>query len=151
MSCGLLIGEDAIVASWTFAAFNLTPVHVEKALGIVDSSGKVVGAALFQNFNGVNVELSYYGPRTVSVGIVRAIARMTIGHFNAARLTVVTSKRNKRLMRGLLKIGFKLEGAQRCFYGHEDNNRNTAIRFVMFRARINQLAVSTPRKNLNVI
>lgn len=151
MSLGLLIGEDDIVSNWAFTTFGFFKTPVNKAIGVVTSDGKLVGAILFQNFNGVNVELSYYGPRTVTFGIVKAIARVSVGTFNASRVTVVTSKRNKRLMRGLLKIGFKLEGAQRCFYGPEDTNRNTGIRFVMFRDRINQLAIGSPKKVLNAL
>jgi RimJ/RimL family protein N-acetyltransferase len=151
MPHGLLLGEDSVIASWTFSTFNIFNAPINKALGIVDSKGQVVGSVLFQNFNGVNVELSYYGPRTLTYGIVKAIARVTVGCFNAARLTVVTSKRNKRLMRGLLKIGFKLEGVQRCYYGHEDNNRNTGVRFVMFRDRLSALALAGHKQEVNVV
>ena len=140
MSNGLLVGEDEIISNWAFSTFNIFKAPVNQAVGILNKDGKLVGAILFQNFNGVNIELSYYGPRTLSCGIIRAIARITVGCFNAARLTVVTSKRNKRLMQALLKIGFKLEGNQRCYYGHEDTPRNTGVRFAMFRPRLNELA-----------
>lgn len=136
---GLLIGEDELVSSWAFAQFKIFCAPVNKAIGIMDSNGKIVGAALFQNFNGVNVELSYYGPKTLTLGIVRSLARYSVCAFNAGRLTVVTSKKNTPFIRGLLKIGFKLEGAQRCYYGHEDTNRNTGVRLVMFRQRLNTL------------
>lgn len=140
MTCGLLIGEDQGVARWAYTTFNIYAAPVDRAIGIVSSEGKLVGAALFQNFNGNNVELSYYGVRTLSLGVVRALARVAVGVFDVSRATVVTSKRNKRLMRALLKIGFKLEGVQRCYYGREDNARNTGVRFVMFRDRLSSLA-----------
>jgi RimJ/RimL family protein N-acetyltransferase len=152
MSRGLLIGEDQQVAKWAFEAFRIFPAPINQALGLIDNvTGKIVGAVIFQNFNGMNIELSYYGPRTVTYGIVRAVARVALNGFNVARLTVVTSKKNRRLMRGLLKIGFKLEGHQRCYYGHEDNNKNTGVRFVMFREHLKKLANSTPRKIPNAV
>jgi RimJ/RimL family protein N-acetyltransferase len=143
---GLLIGSDEAVAAWTFSTFNLTPMLVNKAIGIVNDKGQIIGAALFQDFNGYNVELGYYGPKTVSLGISRALARMALCIFNVSRVTVVTSKKNKKLMRGLLKFGFKLEGAQRCYYGQEDINRNTGVRFVMFRTRLQEIASGTYKK-----
>jgi RimJ/RimL family protein N-acetyltransferase len=121
---------------------------VSQAIGVMNEKGEIIGAALFQDFNGYNVELGYYGPKTVSLGISRALAKIALGVFNASRVTVVTSKKNKRLMRGLIKIGFKLEGVQRCFYGHEDNNRNTGVRFVMFKDRIQEIASGLYKKDV---
>jgi RimJ/RimL family protein N-acetyltransferase len=144
MPYGLVIGEDSIVAQWAFSAFHLYPTPFNRALGIVNKDKIVIGAILLQNFNGANVELSYYGPRTLSVGIARAIARLVMGEFSASRVTVVTSKRNRRLMQSLSRFGFKLEGIQRCYYGHEDNKKNTGVRFVMFREQIAKIAAGHP-------
>jgi len=143
MPLGILVDQDHYVASWAYETFKGMAHNVDKALGIVDSKGTIVGAALFQNFNGANVELSYYGPRTLTSGIVRIIARMALGHFNASRLTVVTSQRNKRLIKACLKIGFRLEGIQRCFYGHDDNKKNTGVRLVAFRDALSKVAYRT--------
>jgi hypothetical protein len=140
MAYGLLIGEDELVALWAFETFKIYKAPVNQAIGIVTTEGKIVGAAIFQNFNGSNVELSYYGPKTLTLGIVRALAKATIATFNASRLTVVTSQRNRLFMRGLQKIGFKLEGHQRCYYGREDNKRNNGIRFVLFRDGLEKLS-----------
>ena len=140
MAYGLLIGEDEKVAAWAFSTFHLFPTRVDRALGIVSKDGAIKGAILFQNFNGTNVELSYYGPHTASVGISRSIARVILSEFSAARVTVVTSKRNRRIMRGLSKFGFAIEGVQRRYYGHKDCPRNTGVRFVLFHEQICKIA-----------
>lgn len=140
MAYGILLGEDARVAAWAFATFKFVPTPINKGLGIIDGNCNLVGAILLQNFNGTNLELSYYGPWTVTLGIVRIMARTVIGEFNAARLTVVTSKKNRRLIWSLQKFGFKLEGAQRCYYGHEDIKRNVGVRLVLFRDGLERLA-----------
>ncbi len=131
------------MGSWTYQKFNIHPQSVDKAFGIVDKEGELVGGILFQNFNGVNLELSYYGVRTLSPGFCRIIARTALGHFNCGRLTVITSQRNKRLIRALLKIGFKLEGIQRVFYGFIDNKKNTGVRLVAFRDALSKVAYRT--------
>lgn len=140
MSKGVLIDCDYEVSSWAYSTFNIYAQPVNKALGILDDDGLLEGAILFQNFNGVNVELSYYGPNTLTCGIVRIIARTALEFFNASRLTVVTSRRNRRLIRSLIKIGFKLEGMSRCFYGHEDTKKNTGVRLAAFRPQLSRVA-----------
>jgi RimJ/RimL family protein N-acetyltransferase len=151
MPYGLIIDNDQMIAAWAYDRFNIYPQPVNKAFGILDRYGNLIGGILFQNFNGCNVELSYYGPNTLTPGIVRAIARTAIEFFNAARLTVVTSQRNRRLIKSLLKIGFKLEGIQRCFYGHEDNKRNTGVRLAAFRDRLSRVAYKTTPEHKNAL
>lgn len=140
MANGLLVGKDELVAAWAFSKFGLHPTPINRGLGILNPEGKLLGAILLQSFNGTNIELSYYGPRTVSAGIVRSIAKIIISEFNAARVTVVTSGKNRRLMRSLLKFKFRLEGSQRRYYGHKDCKRNTGVRFVLFREDIENIA-----------
>ena len=136
---GLLLGDDARVAAWAFKTFQLHPTPYNSAIGVVDSDGKLVGAGLYQNFNGSNIEGSYYGRSTLTAGIVRALIRGAQA-FGPSRLTVVTAKKNRRLIRALQRIGFKLEGAQRRYYGHRDCARNTGVRLVMFREQIDLIA-----------
>lgn len=148
MPVGLLFEHDDAIAKWAFETWRLLPqMKFDRAIGILDKDGKLVGAVVFQAWNGTNVELSYYGLRpTLSLGVVRCLSRYILFTFNVARVTVSTSRKNRGLMRSLQRIGFKLEGAQRRFYGHRDCNRNTAIRFVLFREQLEKLAALPPKK-----
>ncbi len=148
MSIGLLFEYDDKIAKWAFETWKMPSMSYDKAIGLVDNkNGKLVGAVVFQCWNGFNVELSYYGlGHTLSAGIARCLARYVLFTFNVSRVTVSTRRKNRTLMRSLQRIGFKLEGAQHRFYGYRDCNRNTAIRFVMFRERIEQLAALPMRK-----
>jgi hypothetical protein len=132
MPLGLLVGEDEYVIKWATAFFQLYPTRYNQVFGVVDEEKSLVGAFFFHNFNGVNVELSYYGPKTLSLGIVRSICRIVISEFRASRLTVVTSRRKKHFIKSLVKLGFRIEGVQRRYYGDRDCNRNTATRLVAF-------------------
>ena len=136
---GLLLGDDARVAAWAFRTYNFRPTPVDSAIGIVDPDGTLVGAGLYQNFNGADIQGSYYGRRTLTPGIVRALVRGALA-YDPSRLTVVTSKKNRRLIRFLQKIGFRLEGAQRRYYGPRDCARNTGVRLVMFREQMDKIA-----------
>lgn len=137
----LLVDNDLLVSSWAYGTFNIYPLPVNKAFGVLDKQNNIIGAVLFQNYNGVNVELSVYGQEYfLTSGVIRKIAGIVLTDFNAGRLTVVTSRRNRRLIRSLLKLGFVIEGMMRCFYGHEDNKKNTGIRLAVFRSRLEEVA-----------
>src|SRR5260370_9970718 len=139
MTYGLLVGQDAAVASWTYQQYKLFPIAVYRAVGILDiKEQKLIGGALFQNYTGMNVDLSYYGARSLTLGIVRSLAQMALS-FGVARGTVITSKRNRRFIRSLLKLVFKVEGIQRCFYGHVDSPKNTRVRLVILQGALEQL------------
>lgn len=149
MTVGLLFGHDDAIAKWAFETWGLqTQMKFDRAIGLIDNkNGSLVGAVVFQCWNGTNVELSYYGLKpTLSLGVVRCLARDILFTFNVSRVTVSTSRKNRGLMRSLQRLGFKLEGAQRRFYGNRDCNRNTAIRFVLFREALEKFAAFPAKK-----
>jgi RimJ/RimL family protein N-acetyltransferase len=139
MSTGLLFDCDEAVATQFLEPRGQLFFKYDRAIGLVDH-GKLVGAVLLHGWNGSNIELSYSGQGTMTVGVVRFLASYLITEFDVARLTVVTSKRNRHLIRFLQNLGFKLEGVQRCYYGKKDNNRNAGVRFVAFRDAIERVA-----------
>lgn len=138
---GLLVGDDARVAEWAFKTYNLRPIHCHCTIGIVDQySGVLVGAVLFHFYNGCDAHFSYCGRGTLSPGIIRALARVCTGALDLSRVTMVISKKNRALARAMQRLGFVLEGNMRCYYGRRDCSRNTGIRLVMFRDRIDRIA-----------
>jgi hypothetical protein len=131
---GLLFGHDVAVAQWGWNEFRLTPTHINAAVGVV-RNGSLVGAVMFQGQSAHNVELSYYGPMTLSAGVFRTLARFTIERFNVDRLTVRTNRKSVKLMRSFRKLGFKFEGVQHRYYGPFGN----AAVFVLFREDLERI------------
>lgn len=131
---GLLFGHDHAVALWAFNEFKVRPMHVDAAIGIVRKH-KLVGAAVFQNFSGHNVELSYYGPQTFSAGVARSLARFTIDRFNVDRLTMRTNRKNNSILKMFQRFGFKFEGVQQRYYGPFGD----AAIFVLFRQDLERI------------
>jgi|ERR1700722_5913247 len=140
MAKGLLLNADEAVAAWAFAAYKRVPMHVDRAFGVIDEEKKLVGAILFTSYNSINAELSYYGKNTVSLGIIRAIAKIALYELRLARCTVIVAKRPSFLLKKLPKFGFRYEGIQRRHYGHTDSPRHTGCRFVVFREDMERLA-----------
>lgn len=146
MSKGLLLDADDFVAAWAFQTYNKVPMKVDRALGIIEN-GQLVGAALFSSYNSMNAELSYYGKGTVTVGIIRALARIALYELRLARCTVIVPKRPSYLLKKLpVKFGFRYEGVQRRHYGPTDAARHTGCRFVLFKEDIEKFLPERFRK-----
>lgn len=138
MSAGLIFDADEVVVEYICKKYSLTPIKYDQAVGIVED-GMLCGGILFHGWNGYNVELDYYGDRTVTLGIVRCLARISVSTFKVSRVTLLVGQRNRQLIRALQKLGFFLEGVQRRYYGDTDTRRNTGVRLVMFRERLEEL------------
>ena len=115
----LLYGYDAEVADWTFKTYSMSPVHYDMAVGIMDGIS-IVGSVMWSSYRGHDIEISYYGPKTMTLGIARECARVAIDHFGVSRVSARTSRSNKTMTRGVKKIGFEYEGILHNAYGDHD-------------------------------
>ena len=147
MSAGILLGHDAAVAAWAFQTYNKVPIHVDKAIGIIENN-QLIGAALFSSYNMMDVHLSYYGTATLTRGIVRCLAQIGLYELRIARCTVIVPNRPSYLLKKLPKFGFRYEGIQRRYYGPTDADRHKGCRFVLFREDIEKLAGMKKKKEV---
>jgi len=116
----LVLGHDAEIASWAFHTFNFHPTQFCMAIGIAEPTKGLVAACLFHAHNGPDVELSYYGPNTLTLDLVKRIAKIAVEVLGVSRITARTSRSNKTMTRGIKKIGFEYEGIRKCGYGSQD-------------------------------
>lgn len=133
----LVTGNDTVVAEWVFRSFGIVITQCNLAVGIVEGD-RMVGAAFFHAHNGPDVEISYYGPRTMTLDIVKGLARIAVDHLGVSRVTARTAKSNKRMTRGIRKVGFEFEGIRKCGYGDQD-----AIMYGLFGRKLAKLAGRT--------
>lgn len=122
-------GHDKTVAGWAqgqFEGLNFSTMH--SAFGVVDSTGSLVGAALFSDYYpGGNVELTYTGAGTLTRAIITEIGYHAFVTLRASRVTCRTRKSNVPTIRLLKKAGFKWEGNMKRFYGPLEDD--TAVVF----------------------
>jgi hypothetical protein len=114
-----IFGCDEHIAAWAFKTFNFAPVQYNMAVGIVEND-QLLGAVIFHACNGFDVEVSYYGPKTMTLGIIRGIAHIAVNQLGVCRITVRTARNNKTMTRGIKKIGFEYEGIRKHGYGSQD-------------------------------
>jgi|SRR6516164_543777 RimJ/RimL family protein N-acetyltransferase len=113
----LLFGQDQAVAAWAKDKYAAGLAPWISALGIVDRDNRIVGAATLHDYNGSNVELCYWGPRSLSRYVAGGIALFCFRVLRVNRVTCRTPRSNKIVARHLTKLGFRYEGLLRSYYG----------------------------------
>lgn len=132
----LATGNDQVVIDWTYQNFGVLCTKVDLAVAVMD--GGIVGACFFQAHNGPDIELSYYGPNTLSLDVVKGLAKIAVDYFGVSRITARTAKSNKVMTRGIRKIGFVYEGIRHHAYGDQD-----AVMYGLFGKKLMKLAGRT--------
>lgn len=99
-----------------WAAHNLGCdfVGVHAVFSVHNQNQELVGAAVLHDRSKYNVELSYYGPGTITMGLLKAIA---VSALDAGFLRISVKVRTKRMARHMTRIGLKYEGRQADMYG----------------------------------
>ena len=133
----LVFGHDDDVAAWTFSTFKMPPARYEMAIAIVEGNS-LVGSVMWHGWRGHDIEISYYGPKTMTLGIARACAKMAMDYWGVSRVTARTSRKNKMMTRGIKKIGFEYEGICHKGYGDED-----AVMYGLYGKNLARLAGKT--------
>ena len=114
----LLLDHDLDIARWTAVRLGVDTLNrLASAIGVLDEDGVVIGGCVLHNWSRYDMELSYYGPGTMTVGMLKIIAQNVVDA-GCHRLTLRCSRRDsKRLVPGYLKLGFRYEGCQERLYG----------------------------------
>lgn len=113
----LMYGHDKTVADWVSKKWGKSIPPWYFAIGILNSEGLLKGGITFHNYNGSNIELCYYGPNTLTPSIWKGVADFCINKLKVNRLTVSVPRRNKSMTKNLPRLGFKVEGVLRHYYG----------------------------------
>lgn len=127
----LLFGHDKTVADWTSQQTGAPLRAWHHAVGVIDGSGLLVGAASFHDMNGSNVEICFHGPGCARVSVARGLARFAFEGLKAHRVSARTPRQNKTMSRHLPRFGFKFEGVLRHYFG--PSKRLDAIMFGLLR------------------
>lgn len=131
----LATGNDDLVSAWTFSQFGAKNFNSNMALAIIEEK-RMVGSVFFHAHNGPDIEISYFGPSTMTRGLWKEICGIAIDHFGVARITARTSKDNKQMTRGIHKLGFVFEGIRHNGYG----NGKDAVMYGLFGKNLARLA-----------
>lgn len=79
-----------------------------------------ISAAIFNDYTGENVELSFASDGFYSRRFLKYLAEYAFVHLGCVRVTARSRASNTRVANQAHRLGFKQEGVQRRFYGDED-------------------------------
>lgn len=126
-----LVTDSEAVAHWVAARCDVGQFQAPyTAFGWADASGQIVGGAVFNAWNGANVELSLAGRGSVTRQAFRDIAAYVFGQLGCRRLSMVTKAANLRLVHQAERNGFAREGMRKDFFPDDD-----AVALVLLRSR----------------
>lgn len=125
-------GHDRVVADWAQRqfgnAFNFWAMH--SAFGVARDDGTLVGAAIFSDYYpGGNVELTYFGPGTLSRRLLNEMSFHAFVTLGCSRVTCRTRKGNTETIRLLKKAGFRWEGQMKRYFGPRDEDAAVLFSF----------------------
>jgi RimJ/RimL family protein N-acetyltransferase len=126
----LLYGCDAKVAEWAGKQLNTPFVPPFVAIGVVDDLNAIVGAVIFNDYTGCNIEFTAVGRHAWTREIMQAIYAYPFHQLGVLRVTARTQRSNARVRRILPKLGFVFEGVQKKFYGK--TRADDALVFALF-------------------
>ena len=112
----LVFGEDEAIAAYVGAALGIDIHPPCTAIGFEHPVKGIVGGAVFNCYNGSNIELTMVLPK-VSRGIIRALAHYAFIQLKVTRVTARTKRSNARVRRILPKLGFAFEFPQVRYFG----------------------------------
>jgi hypothetical protein len=126
----LVFGQDELVAQYVLGNLGLPLVPPYTAIGGTRDGQTLCIGAVFNQYNGSNIEITLYGPGALTRGAIRGVYHYAFDQLRVNRVSAKTRRSNKNMQRLLPRFGFKFEGISARYFGPE--KADDAIRFVLF-------------------
>lgn len=127
----LVFGEDDRVRTWVSerAEALISPPFV--AIGATKDNGKTLcGGAVFNAWNGHNIDITLASEGCLTRGTIRAIYHYLFVQSKACRVSAYTRRANKKMRAMLPRLGFEFEGVSKRYFG--PTKADDAFDFVLF-------------------
>jgi RimJ/RimL family protein N-acetyltransferase len=107
----LIFHADDALARWAGDRLGMEIGKPNTAIGVA-RSGKIVAAAVFNNFRPPNIEVTFVtsSPRWASKLAIAAILKYPFKQLGCKRVTAIIEATNQPARAFLCRLGFKLEG-----------------------------------------
>ena len=91
-----------------------------RVFGVRDSKNNLTGVAIFNDFDGRNIELSVVGRGAWRKDVLRMLGRYAFDQLGCRRVTFTTKARNTTVRALIERLGAKTEGIKRNYYDDDD-------------------------------
>ncbi len=127
----LVYGRHDDVAEWVSERIGTIIAKPYVAIGATRDGETLCGGAVFNNYNGSNVDISLASDRCLTKGTIRGIFHYCFVQSKVLRVTAATRRSNKKMRRILRKFGFEFEGIAKQYYG--ESRKDDAFVFALFK------------------
>ena len=113
----LVFGQDELVANWVSAKTRalIAPPYV--AIGATRDGKTLCTGAVFNCWNGHNIDISLASENGITRGAIRAIYSYAFDQIRAGRVSAKTRRSNKTMRNMLPRFGFRFEGVSQRYFG----------------------------------
>lgn len=126
----LVFGQDELVAQYVFGHLGIALVPPYTAIGGTRDGKTLCIGVVFNQYNGSNIEITLYGPGSLTRGAIRGVYHYVFEQLGVGRVSAKTKRSNNNMQRLLPRFGFKFEGISERYFGPQ--KADDAIRFVLF-------------------
>lgn len=102
------------VAAWASKRLGTKFVAPYSAIGFENDHGKPIGALIFNDYTGENIEMSVVGLWTKKM--FRVAGDYTFNQLKVQRVTARTKSTNNKVVNVMVSAGFRVEGRARRYY-----------------------------------
>ena len=125
----LIFNEHDHIAAWVSEQIGYLISKPYVAIG-AERDGVLCGGAVFNNWNGSNIEITLASNRCLTRGTIRAIYHYLFIQSKACRVTAHTKRSNRAMREMFPRLGFEFEAVAKRFYGQ--NKQDDAFVFALF-------------------
>ncbi len=109
-------GKSPEMAAWAGRRLGKSFCPPYEAWGVAGKGGQVIGAVVFNDYDGRNVEVSVVGRGAWTRGVIREIGKHCFDALNCRRVSL-TTRHDNDLVQGLIeRMGGVWEGRKRDYY-----------------------------------
>ena len=113
----LVLGQDEAVGVFASQKLGVSIIPPYTSMGIVDDADQLIGAIVYNGYNGSNIEISFYGPGCMTRRVIRAAFAYPFEQLNVLRLTGRTKRSNREMCKLFPRLGFTFEATLKHYYG----------------------------------
>lgn len=118
------------VADWVAGKVGSLIAKPYVAIGATKDGKTLCAGAVFNNWNGHNIEITLASDGGITRGTIRGIYHYLFVQSKAGRVTARTQRSNKVMRSMLPRFGFREEAVEHRYYG--PNKRHDAFVFALF-------------------
>lgn len=113
----LVLGRDAEVGAFASERLGVPIIPPFTSMGVVDDNEQLVGAIIYNGFNGANIEITIVGPGCLTRRFIRAAFAYPFDQLGVLRLTGRTKRSNKTMCKLFPRLGFTFEATLKNYFG----------------------------------